>query len=134
MKGVDDMKKNLKCLCIVMAVVMISCSAVFAASYTFTMIPPYDGCIRYSTGVHRTGGTPYVNPSVATIYPSTYVLVPQQSTRVLATKALTNISTAGRRNFTYNTGYGGNGQTYYLAGHCTEKKFEMYTVTGTWSP
>ena len=127
------MKKKIKCLCVVMALVMICSASVFAASYYFNIKPPYSGCIRYSAGVQRTSGTPYVSPTVAAT-PTTYVLVPEQSTRYFATNIITSVSTAGRRNFTYNANYGGAGGTYYLAGHSTERNFIEYIVVGTWNP
>lgn len=76
---------------------------------------------------------PYVSPTVAAT-PTTYVLVPEQSTRYFATNIITSVSTAGRRNFTYNANYGGAGGTYYLAGHSTERNFIEYIVVGTWNP
>lgn len=127
------MKKKIKCLCVVMALAMICSASAFAASYNFPIVPPYSGCIQYSSGVQRTSGTPYVSPSVAAT-PTTYVIVPEQNTHNFATNIITSVSTAGRRNFTYNSGYGGTGHTYYLAGHSTERSFLAYTVRGTWNP
>ena len=128
------MKKKIKCLCVVMALVMICSASVIAAAYTFTITPPYAGCIRYTTNsVAVTGSTPYVSPSVAAT-PTTYVIVPGKAAANYATNILTGISTAGRRNFTYNPGYGGSGQRYYLAAHSTETQFLQYKVTGTWNP
>lgn len=127
------MKKKIKCLCVVMALVMICSASAFAASYNFIISPPYAGCVKFSNKIEVTGSTPYVNPSVAAT-PTTYVIVPKAATGVYATNIITGISTAGRRNFTYNSGYGGLKQSYYLAGHSTEIDFLTYTVKGTWAP
>lgn len=47
---------------------------------------------------------------------------------------ITNITTSGKRSFTYYDGYGGIGNKYCLSGYPTHWDYTPYSISGTWSP
>ena len=76
--------------------------------------------------------TPYVNSSINTL-PTAYFL----STKRLSTTDATNVitlSTPAKKNFTWETGYGGVNIAYCLSAYPNmQGDWAKYTIRGTWS-
>ncbi|MBM7542337.1 hypothetical protein [Amphibacillus cookii] len=105
-----------------------------AASFSFTISPPFAGSLVSSSLVTKTStSTPYVSPSHSAT-PTHYFLSPQRGSSTQATGLVTNISTAGRRNLSYLSGYGGTNQRYCLSAYPSNTSFVRYSVSGTWAP
>jgi hypothetical protein len=112
----------------------ITVTALASQNFDFTIRPPFIGSMVSSNLVTvTTGMSPFVNPNVSAT-PTTYFLSPQRVSSTQATQLISNVSTAGRRNFTYLTGYGGVGNRYCLSAYPSNTSFLEYRVTGTWSP
>lgn len=105
-----------------------------AANFSFSISPPFAGSMVSSSLVTKTStSTPYVSPSHSTT-PTNYFLSPQRGSSTQATSLVTNISTAGRRNLSYLSGYGGTNQRYCLSAYPSNTSFVRYSVSGTWAP
>jgi len=106
----------------------------FAASFSFSFTPPFAGSMQSTFLQEVTSiNSAYVNPSHSAT-PTNYFLSPNQKSSTTATNILTDISTSGKRTFTYNSGYGGIGNKYCLSGYPSNWDFVDYTVSGSWSP
>lgn len=105
------------------------CMSVSAHGYDFTFRPPFAGCAKETSRQDRSGATPpYVSPAGATAN-TTYCL---RDYGTVVSNYITT-GTAGRKNFTYNSGY------EYLAegnllGYPQNHDFLQYRVYGTWGP
>lgn len=106
----------------------------FAASYSLWLPYPLAGSMRSAGPVKKTStGTPYVNPAIATT-PTNYMLSPQSKSDIKATGIIRNVTDAGRKNFSYLSGYGGQGSSLYLSAYPDRSEYDPYRVRGTWSP
>lgn len=129
------MKKRIVSFVAVMSLVFaMSATAAFAASYTFKFEGSFIGSLKTSSAqTVQTLNAAYVNPSASAV-PTTYYLCTTASDTTNVTNWITDVSTAGKRSFTYNSGYGGVNNQYKLAGYPSNWDFVDYTVTGSWSP
>ena len=127
------MKKKNLFLIVALGLLMITGSAM-AYTYDFTFSPPYSGCMN-STGLNKlSGGTPYVYPKVSSTPTSYYLASTPYSGLTEVTNYIVNISTPGKRYFTYNSGEGYGNKRYCLSGYPTNYNFSMYNVYGDWQP
>lgn len=106
----------------------------YAASYSFHFEPPFVGCIQHSSSQKADGNySAYVDPS-GTTNATTYVLtMPSSSSTDTVSNYKTNV-TSSKTYFTYDTGYGGEGQWYKLTGYPSNSNFQEYYSAGTWKP
>lgn len=103
-------------------------------SYGWLMPAEFKGSARSTALMEKTSAytTPYVNPSVNTL-PTAYYLSPTRLSSTDATNVIT-LSTPGKRNFTWKSGYGGVGQSYCLTAYPNMSGiWDDYTIRGTWS-
>ncbi len=112
-----------------------------AQSYAHTFKPPHAGSLwsSYEQIVEtNTRADAYVTHDTATV-PTSHVLMLKKGTVTsplyddLVTNTITNFATAGKRFFTYKTGYGGQGSRYYMNSYPTKSEFPAYTLSGTWN-
>lgn len=128
------MKKKVISFTAVLSLVFAMSVSAFAASYTFNFKTPFVGSLLSTSAVAvKSLKTAYVNPNTSAT-PTTYFLGTTASVTTNATNYFTNVSTSGKRSFTYNAGYGGVGTQYKLAGYPSNFDFQNYKVAGTWSP
>lgn len=114
--------------------ISITVLAASSYNYSFTLTPPYGGSLKSTARqTVKTGDSPFVHPNVSAT-PTNYFLSPLQLSTTQATNIVSNISTVGKRNFSYLSGYGGVGNSYCLSAYPTNIHFLEYRVTGTWSP
>lgn len=105
-----------------------------ASSYRLRLTYPFPGSMDSDGPETKVRGTtPFVNPDIATTA-TNYYLSPGAGSRDEATRQIRNVTTTGRRNFTYNSGYGGAGNVLYINGYPDRMEYRSYTATGTWSP
>jgi hypothetical protein len=110
-------KKWLKMIVVVafvFVVFSVSSYARITRSYYFSFPESVSNSMRYTYKYEVDGGTPYVYPSISTIS-TQYFLSPNTYGWTQATDVAT-INDREWRNFTWNSGYGGSGQYYCLAG------------------
>lgn len=114
---------------------LIASMGLTAAAYNYglNIKNPFNTSLTSTTTERVSGSTPYVSPNVASS-PTGYFLSAQPESIDEATNILTNVTTPGRRNFTYKSGFGGSGSRYCLSAYPTELDFLDYVVQGTWMP
>jgi hypothetical protein len=118
------------------AILLLSVSAsAFAASYNFYFQPPFAGSMNSSgPSTVATSNSAYVQPNNPNSFTATnFFLNTSYNGSTNATNIITNVTTAGKRSFTYNSGYGGIGNSYYLSGYPSNFDFTNYEVFGGWS-
>lgn len=105
-----------------------------ALDYDFVFKPPFAGSML-STDLYdvEQADSAYVRPLISAT-PTTYFLSPTPFTSTEATNYVTDISTSGKRSFTYKSGYGSVGNEYCLSGFPSNYDFVRYYVYGDWSP
>lgn len=128
------MKKRIVSFSIVLSLVYAMTATAFAASFDFHFTPPFTGSLN-TTGLQEVTqlDAAYVNPSTSAT-PTTYYLATSSSNTIAATDFIKDVSTSGKRSFTYKTNYGGIGTKYKLGGYPSNFDFLEYDVEGTWSP
>ncbi|GAE29745.1 hypothetical protein [Halalkalibacter hemicellulosilyticus] len=110
-----NVKKFIIALASVFGILILLPDSTEAANYSFTFNPPFAGSLQSTTLVTKSSGTsPFVNPSHSST-PTNYFLSPTRFSSTTATNIVSNISTSGRRGFSYSSGYGGSGQSYCLS-------------------
>lgn len=113
---------------------MIGTVSVFAANYSFSFTPPFLGSAKYSASSVADGKfTPYVSPGGTTAATSYVLIRPPLSNITTVSNIKTNV-TYGKTNFTYDTGYGGGGQSYRLMGYPSNQNFQAFSAAGSWKP
>ena len=131
------MRRRIITLLLVCCFVFGLSTSVLAANtlseYELSIPTPLPGSMRStSLYVKATGTSPYVQPAIYTIS-TIYFLSPTRLTSTNATDIITTNNTT-RRNFTYNTGYGGAGTFYCLsAAPAVTGDYDAYSVRGSWS-
>lgn len=127
-------KKSLLGTIILIGIFTVIPEATHAASFSFTITPPFAGSMESTSLIGKTNTSrPYVNPSHSTT-PTSYFLSPKRESSTQATSLISNISTSGTRNMSYLSGYGGTGQKYCLSAYPTNYDFATYKISGTWAP
>ena len=102
-----------------------------AYSYKLNIMNPFNTSLTSTTTEQVSGSTPYVSPNVASS-PTGYFLSARPESIDQATNIVGDITTPGRRYFTYKPGFGGSGNRYCLSAYPTEINFLDYVVQGTW--
>lgn len=135
-------KRFLAIIAVILCMFSFSCN-VFAAqtprSYTFGYTQGEKVKLRLSSNPYNptSGYRPYVNPSASSTITRYYLVskdVIDDGDVIPAATNYLSVSTAGKKYFTYNTGYGGTGEKYYLGGYPLESGYYSYTIGGTWAP
>lgn len=135
-------KRFLAIIAVILCMLSFSCN-VFAAqtphSYTFSYTEGEKVRLRLSNAPYNptSGYRPYVNPRASSTITRYYLVskdVIDSGDVIPAATGYLNVNTAGKQYFTYNTGYGGTGQKYYLGGYPFDSKYYSYTIGGTWAP
>lgn len=103
-----------------------------AATFGLAIMNPYSSSLTSTVYTSVATSTPYVSPSVASP-PTSYFLSAEPKSIYNATEIISNLTTPGRRYFTYRPGYGGANTSYYLSAFPAISSFNDYTVEGTWS-
>lgn len=131
------MKKKAICSLFIILFFMTSKLTVFSATYTFAF-PDYTqsvGSMRWTpaTQLVSTGQHPYVYPDTASIK-TFYFLTPYHSSTIQATN-IKACDTHQAKYFSWNTGYGGEGNAYFLAGYPDSSIYHRpaYTISGYWT-
>ena len=125
--------KKCRMILVVSVCLLMICGMSMAASYNFTISPPFSTSLKFTPEPCAvSGGRPYVKPKVYAV-PTTYFLTPDKNTNHVAANILSGISSPGTNYFTYKSGYGGSGQSYYLGGCPTNTSFGLYNVYGDYS-
>ena len=128
------MQKIKKTILVVITICFLFAIPVSANSYSFPFPSSanYLGSMRWSSGSTRTNASAYVYPNATTIS-TKYFLTPTYGGNTQATAVVT-ISTRAKRYFSWLSGYGGTGVTYYLAGYPdpTNGTWDAYSIAGTW--
>ncbi len=124
----------------IIALLVVSCCFLGLSTSAFAEESEYDLNIPYpfvnsmrSTKIieKKPGESPYVNPKTNTIY-TNYFLSPEPRSSITATNVI-RTNTTGRRNFTYNSGYGGVGTSYCLSAYPgVTGDYDPYNVRGKW--
>lgn len=94
------------------------------------------GSMNSTVLVEKPAGTsPYVWPYISAT-PTNYFLSPKRKSATQATNIIQNVSSPGKRYFTYLPGYGGVDSLLCLSGYPTSTYYEFttYRVYGEWSP
>ena len=129
---------------LVAACLMVTLCGTAMAAYSFyhTFYPPHSTSLKM-TGEYTAAGSSvtdgYVTHNTITT-PTSHCLVLRTGEEqniiddIFVTTTITNFGTVGTRYFTYKTGYGGNGETYYMVSYPTPIQFQLYSVSGTWNP
>ena len=102
-------------------------------NYSWLMPKEFHGSARSTDLMLKTSAytTPYVYPSINTL-PTAYYLSPTRLSSIDATDVIT-IDTPGKRNFKWEPGYGGVGQSYCMTAYPNMTgDWEAYTIRGTW--
>ena len=113
-------------------VINLSVGQAQVASYDFPFTPTFEGCGQYSSIAGTTGTGAYVSPSVSATE-TTYCVVSGKNSIVVASDYV-KTGDVGRKEFTYKSGYGGEGHNYRLYGYPSSTRFSDYNVHGTWKP
>lgn len=103
-----------------------------AANYSILIKNPFTSSLNSTTEKLKATSSPYVSPSVASP-PTGYFLAPERISTYEATNIIVDVTTPGRRNFTYKSGYGGANSSYYLSAFPRVSSFNDYWVNGDWS-
>lgn len=127
-----SIKKVPVTLALVLCLLLLVSTIAFAASYSFHFVPPFSGSAQRTSSSVANGTTAYVYPGGSS-EGTTYVLV-LPGTWTSVSSFVTNLGSHTQRNFTYNTGYGGSGQSYAMAGYPYDSDFTEYYISGTWKP
>lgn len=119
------------CFCFVS---VLTVTALAAHDYDFSFDGEYVGSMN-STDLKKVEkrDSAFVNPSKASV-PTNYFLSTDQKSYREVTNIITNVTTSGKRSFTYYDGYGGLGNRYCLSGYPTHWDYTPYSISGTWSP
>lgn len=131
-------KLKAKVLAVSLAVMMaMSSVTTFAASYKLQFGSLYNGPnVIYSKEALKTTSDykDKVTQITSSFYETYYYLATDNSTEsIVVTKKIT-LKNSGTEFFTYKSGYGGNGQKYYLKGVAEERgNRPAYTVSGTFT-
>lgn len=138
------MKKKIRAALLALMMVTALGTQAFAAQtardYDFSFKQPYSSSWRKTSGCYNpvNGYRPYVSPSTSSAR-TVYYLLPKEvyddgDVIPSATNYLTT-GAKGKQYFTYNSGYGGTGNKYYLAARPADMNFQNeYRVRGTWAP
>ena len=128
------MKKRIAIITMILIIALISVGPVFASYYySFTFSPPFAGSMKWDSDEDVSGLSPYVDPNGSSAK-TNYFLTTAPGETVLATHIVYEVDTTARRYFTYQTGYGGVGQDYCLAGFPSNFDFNYYYIPGVWLP
>lgn len=131
------MKKKITVIMIILLLVFVAVGPVFAEPpyyYYFIFDPPFAGSMNWdSPSQFVSGSSSYVDPNGSSAE-TNYFLTTQPGEIILATYILYEVETTTKRYFTYQTGYGGIGQKYCLAGYPSNYDFNYYTISGYWLP
>lgn len=103
-----------------------------AASFNLRIKNPYTSSLTSTGLMEVTGSQPYVYPKVATP-PTGYILSPKRFSTQEATNIIVDVTTPGKRFFTYQPNYGGAGSSYCLSAFPRVSSFNDYSVNGEWS-
>ncbi|TYQ16695.1 UNVERIFIED_CONTAM: hypothetical protein Cloal_3263 [Acetivibrio alkalicellulosi] len=129
-------KKRVVAFVLVLCVFFMVSITSFANNHEFRLVirPPFPGSMQ-STSRQRVDylNNAFVNPALSQV-PTNYFLSPEPGSRIQATEVIENISTPGKRWFTYFSGYEGIGNRYCLSAYPANWNFDAYTTRGTWSP
>lgn len=127
-------RKISKLILLVMCLLTVGTVSALAVGYDFHFKPPFTGSIQHSSPAVADGSfTPYVDPD-GTTNATTYVLTrPTSGSTDTVSSFATNV-TSSKTSFTYNTGYGGAGQSYKLTGYPSNADFQEYYADGEWKP
>ena len=127
------LKKKILALFTCMALLCAMGMTASAASFNLLMKKPdaSGNTIRYTTSMLSTS-SPYVNPTVYAV-PTTYFLALPNRDAYNVSTTVKEVSTPGRRSFTYYSGYGGSGQYYRMGAMPISRNYNEYRVNGSWS-
>lgn len=122
--------KILVCLMLALVLVVGMAGSAMAASFNFHFVPPYKGSAR-NTGSETANGNPYVDPDGASgaIAETTFVIRFEGADVSRPVR-----STGAKKTFSYEPGFGGSGQKYYMRGAPSNSDFQEYVARGSWQP
>ena len=132
--------KRLLAILLTLCMLVMVCAPVFAYDFTFQFDRSQGKTLARSGPYAVESPGAYVKHNSVTV-PTNYSLwlMIGQDYNVGADKVVSNeirnYSSTIKQLFNYHSGYGGNGESYYLSAYPTNMtNFNPYTAAGTWAP